>query len=48
MFDFDNSDYEKFTYEERLNMYIDQREQDKQLINDVINQLQEVYYDFEE
>ena len=39
MFDFDNSDYEKFTYEERLNMYIDQREQDKQLINDVINQL---------
>lgn len=39
MFDFDNNDYEKLTYEERLNNYIDQREQDKQLINDVINQL---------
>lgn len=39
MFDFDNNEYEKLTYEERLNNYIDQREQDKQLINDVINQL---------
>lgn len=39
MFDFDNNDYEKLTYEERLNNYIDQREQDKQLINEVINQL---------
>lgn len=39
MFDFDNNDYEKLTYEERLNMYIDKREQDNQLINDVINQL---------
>lgn len=39
MFDFDNNDYEKLTYEERLNNYIDQKEQDKQLINDVINQL---------
>lgn len=39
MFDFDNKDYEKLTYEERLNMYIDKKEQDKQLINDVINQL---------
>ena len=39
MFNFDNDDYEKLTYEERLNNYIDQREQDKQLINDVINQL---------
>lgn len=39
MFDFDNNDYEKLTYEERLNMYIDKKEQDKQLINDVINQL---------
>lgn len=39
MLDFDNNDYEKLTYEERLNNYIDQREQDKQLINDVINQL---------
>lgn len=39
MFNFDNNDYEKLTYEERLNHFIDQREQDKQLINDVINQL---------
>lgn len=39
MFDFDNNDYEKLTYEERLNMYIDKKEHDKQLINDVINQL---------
>lgn len=39
MFDFDNNDFEKLTYEERLNNYIDQREQDNQLINDVINQL---------
>lgn len=39
MFNFDNNEYEKLTYEERLNNYIDQREQDKQLINDVINQL---------
>lgn len=39
MFDFNNIDYDKLTYEERLNHYIDRQEQDKQLINDVINQL---------
>lgn len=39
MFDFDNNGYEELTYEERLNMYIDKKEQDKQLINGVINQL---------
>lgn len=39
MFEFDNNDIEKLTYEERLNSYIDQKEQDNQLINDVINQL---------
>lgn len=39
MFNFDNNDFEKLTYEERLNNYIDQEEQNKLLINNLANQL---------